>query len=243
MADYTRISVRRVFKRYKEMLREQGYPFPKSKLSLMHFRMVTDCYWVQFEETPHITWSTLAVLADDFKEIALNLQEESPSSPSLYQANLSSLGSFDKAWIKTESGYGLFKQQGEAAMFTELFVSRLCKHLEWPTQTEIKHPKWGWGFLDFTSAGKECLIHASEFEDYEPEEFLEEAGAKWLREEDLLDLKKIRFMDALICNTDRHGFNWGFLMDGKGRFTVAPNFDNNLNLFDIKIFCGTDLPI
>jgi hypothetical protein len=40
-------------------------------------------------------------------------------------------------------------------------------------------------------------------------------------------------MDAWICNTDRHEYNWGFLLNSETPMQIAPNYDNNLNLFDV----------
>lgn len=55
--------------------------------------------------------------------------------------------------------------------------------------------------------------------------------------------KKVFTLDFIVLNEDRHFHNLGIIMDGEGRYRVAPIFDNGKSLLNCNPSINRDRPI
>jgi hypothetical protein len=193
-----------------------------------HGATLSDNYWFKPKHS-RLHYSDVAFKADFFSGVALH-GEITPfgRKPSL-SPELTAIGSYEKCWKLQDGEWWMYKKENDLERFSECFISELGKALGFPmaeyviSGSDIKTKNFAKtvnfepmsGFLgsddSLASVFKVCLSLGQSF-------------AK--------DYLKILYLDALVCNGDRHNENCGFFRDKRtGQYlSLAPNFDNNIAL-------------
>lgn len=169
------------------------------------------------------------------------------------------LGSKSKFWFQHEGQDWLFKQARDStgedwAEKIAAEVAQLVGVNAARVELAIYQGRKGSASLSFMQAG-ESLVHGNEIlagqiVGYDPKKKLKQSDhtlgniiaavskmASERRDEVLVEFAGYTTLDALICNTDRHHENWGFLARAEGAqqawqapFRLAPSFDHASSL-------------
>lgn len=204
---------------------------------------VNDAYWVTpagFEGT----WANYNLFDNDLDEALALVAYTGYTTSQKRKAGLSTEwttnGQFPKAWRRIDGALQLYKGGTEgyanAGMepYSEYFTAQAAQafgvaHVpyeldEWKGKLASVCPlmhKPGTAFVPFWTAAEQSLFPAT----------LE--TARRISTSTFESLRTMYIFDALVCNTDRHANNYGFLRDNATGTIVgfAPLFDHNLALF------------
>lgn len=200
-----------------------------------HAATITDDYWIKSDHE-ELTFCDISFKDNYFADIALRgllvsfnreftHQELSSNTP-----ELTNIGSYEKCWKKENGYWYMYKQGNELEMFSEVFISRLSKHIGLPSadyESEdgvIKSKDFTEGIYNFEPMASLMGDNEEYVSNYDKLFHMNELlAAQYV---DLL------FMDTLCFNMDRHTYNYGLLRDKKTGdiVSMAPNFDNNIAL-------------
>lgn len=193
---------------------------------------LTDSYWIkEFEK-------------DDFLNLSLyrksnsQLIVETSLSGVIHELEkginpeLTNIGSFNKAWIKENDEWWLYKRGNEKNIYAEMFAYYLANELGMKIAT-YKVSDNMIASRNFTDENKMLEHYSSlkfKFKDKDIDDLIIYNNMKELGLEK--EYSDILFLDAIICNPDRHEYNFGIIRqsDTGNILTLAPNFDNNLAL-------------
>jgi len=92
-------------------------------------------------------------------------------------------------------------------------------------------------FVPFNEVGESTLDQDKETYQYDYEDIMQmlRDNSKLTNVEETIDsFWEIYILDAFLGNFDRHGANWGFIKE-KGKYSIAPVFDNGSSLFPALI--------
>ena len=205
---------------------------------------LTDCYWIKdikknsdecFEDISLYRKENIRTIS------ALSLSGRAVKIPSVANHEITNIGSFNKAWIKENNEWWLYKKGSLFNNYAELFTYELGKLLglnmatyKYAMHSEILEDKMLIASLNFTS--EEVMLehydsfryHFDDVELDDDEMILENFESIGLGEA----YKKMIMLDALVSNVDRHEYNFGVLkstLTGKV-LGFAPYFDHNLAL-------------
>jgi len=187
---------------------------------------VTDSFWIKSHGS-NISYDDVAFKTDIYAKAALC------GDPDIFllardsTPELTNIGSFNKGWRLRGGTWYLFKTGTELEIFSELFTSKLASLLSLDAVGYFIED----GYIV-------CKNFVAPSWDFEPAKSVIGEDCDYLKvypamrehglENEYMD---IIFMDAIVRNTDRHEFNFGFLTTACGEIKLAPNFDNNLALF------------
>lgn len=196
---------------------------------------ITDNYWIR-SENESLTYDEICYKENYFADIALkgsalSYDRELTAKELLSNTpELTNIGSFEKCWKLEDGCWYMYKQGNVLERFSEIFISKLSKHIGMPT-AEYEEKE---GFIrtkDFTEGKYNFEPMASlvgDNEDYafnydKLQEIHEELAKQYLN---------LLFTDTLCFNMDRHTYNYGLLRDKStgAIISMAPNFDNNIAL-------------
>ncbi|MNL91341.1 hypothetical protein D3C81_10740 [compost metagenome] len=147
---------------------------------------------------------------------------------------LTNIGSFNKAWIKIENTreWWLYKRGTKKQIYAELFTYYLGKQLGLDMAIYRRDSSFI-ASLNFTDNTK-YLEHYSTFRyRYNNISLNEEVVYNNFKITNVKLAEKylnILLLDAIMCNPDRHEYNFGVLKSAKTGEVIdlAPNYDNNL---------------
>ena len=200
-----------------------------------HCRTITDDFWFK-EDGSNLTFKDLVFKDDRLKDVALLGKFNSLEvDGEILTPELTNIGSFEKCWKVDEQGkWHLLKIANWKEMFSEVFVSRLCDYLNYPS-VQYNRVK------DLNVV--ECINFVEEGYWYEPMFSLIEENEDYEDNYNILnrldnlngtnlvkEYLQILFVDALVQNLDRHTFNYGLIVKEGKIIKMAQNFDNNLAL-------------
>lgn len=191
---------------------------------------ITDTYWVK-PDGSNLTWQQVRFHCNYFDTLALRGDLSAFSQKPSRTPELTNIGSFEKCWRLEDSRWWMYKTGNEQEQFSELFVERLGRLLDFP----MAHYERAGEYirtLDFTNGA------AVNFESAyglvgDNEDYLVNYRAFQNISQDLADqYLEIIMMDVICLNGDRHTENYGVLREpSTGEILrMAPNFDNNIAL-------------
>lgn len=203
---------------------------------------VTDTYWVK-EEDSALTWEEVDFTKAEFSGLALtgtyNDYCRAQRSKTRKTPKLTNTGSFEKCWRMRDGEWWLYKEGNPNELFSELFAYRLGKELGFA----MAEYRLGTRYI---KPGTRCILsrdftqrHRYNFEPIvalvgdSPDDYQRTYQKIYkLSPKAASDYVSLLFMDALLCNPDRHEYNFGFLSDPMTGDIIglAPNFDNNMAL-------------
>lgn len=203
---------------------------------------VTDTYWVK-EEDSALTWEEDDFTKAEFSGLALtgtyNDYCRAQRSKTRKTPELTNTGSFEKCWRMRDGEWWLYKEGNPNELFSELFAYRLGKELGFA----MAEYRLGTRYI---KSGTRCILsrdftqrHRYNFEPIvalvgdSPDDYQRTYQKIYkLSPKAASDYVSLLFMDALLCNPDRHEYNFGFLSDPMTGDIIglAPNFDNNMAL-------------
>lgn len=205
---------------------------------------MTDCYWIKdTQKDGDVTFEDVSLYRkENIKSIsALSISGRAARVPTSINHEITNIGSFNKAWIKEEDTWWLYKTGSVYNNYAELFTFYLGKRLglnmaiyKYGINAEVNETYPIIGSLNFTSE-EYMLEHYDSFryrfEDVELDDDeiisnnFKQVGLQKAYEEMLM-------LDAIVANTDRHEFNFGILKKVATGEVIgfAPCFDHNLAL-------------
>lgn len=212
----------------RRLVREMGLRMNAVSIVLANNAMcITDAYAV-FPSAAHYDYYADHIRFSTPSDAVLSLSTTGTSIakvPLSPNAELTNIGSFDKAWFRHADGWWLHKRGTTLNCLGEMVAQRLCIALHLP-HAEYE-PRLD-GIQSKNFADRHILEHYASYA------YIASPDAppwKVLPKHTLDDYYAMCFIDAVICNGDRHEFNFGVLKDDNGKVvSLAPNFDNNLSL-------------
>lgn len=204
---------------------------------------VNDCYWLD-DGRENLKFSEINLYDHRLDETLALIAYTGYSSSARHKIGLSSEwttnGQYPKAWRRMDGQLVLFKGGSEryanAGMepYSEYFAAQIAGVMGIPHVT-YDLQQWK-GKLAST-----CPLMNDRITAFVPfwaatqvSEFPQNLAVAYRAGSGIFEaLRTMLMFDALICNTDRHAGNYGFLRDNRsGKITsLAPLFDHNLSLF------------
>ena len=191
---------------------------------------LNDVHWV-VDDCDTATWGEVNLYTNSFSDALAfvaftGAAEHVPIDSS--SPEFTTNGMLAKCWRRKKGVTLLFKSGTQGAAnsgnepYSEFYAAQIADALG------LSHVAYGLAMFKGRLCST-CPLFTSERYGYLP------AGRVMTREEALVDSRfsDIFFFDALICNTDRHLGNFGYLVDNEKNEIVgpAPIFDNGYGLF------------
>lgn len=199
---------------------------------LVNSRVITDRYWVKAINN-NLQFCNVNLNESRMIDVITNHTVDLQMSNFTRAADLTSIGTYDKAWVNEGGTWWLSKIGTPNQIAAEIISYHVCLHFNIAVNTIRVVEKNMTQVKDFTDSGKKTLIHAHDY-------FGEESSAKAIYERlkiefdgSIAEEYKLRtIVDAVLYSWDRHNFNWGFLKNSEDNsIALAPVFDNNLAIF------------
>ncbi len=198
---------------------------------------LTDCYWIRHNEQERFEDFSLYQKHHNKFVMETSLSGAIHQLTRVINTELTNIGSFNKAWIKTDNNWYLCKKGDAKSFYAELFACKLGKILgmsmaEYKFNSELAVIETK-NFTSETQMLEHYATLKSKFGNYsEVEEKLIAAGMASISNECYIEYTNMLLLDGLISNFDRHEYNFGVLKstDTGKILRFAPNFDNNLAL-------------
>lgn len=194
---------------------------------------LTDTFWIKESEDEKFTQLSLYKKKHNALIVETSISGVIHELPKIVNPELTNTGSFNKAWIKENDGWWLYKRQNIKHVYAEMFTYKLGNALGMNMARYKIINSNIIASLNFTNENKNLEHYFSfkyKFKNREPNDII---VAKNMESIGLLEpYLDILFLDALVCNPDRHEFNFGVLKrPSTGEvIALAPNYDNNLAL-------------
>lgn len=206
---------------------------------------LTDCYWI-VEEDFNGTFKEYNLYENKFNTdlslVALTGYGKVKKQDFISSPEFITNGMLKKSWRKDKDGNIYLYKGGTSGgsntgkePYSEFYASQIAKKLE------LDYVEYGLSKWKKTLCSTCKLFTSLEFSYVPIYEFVNKMSLKKVGEY-IKDLDEkfydsfvdMLLFDAIICNTDRHYGNFGFLVDNKTNKPVkfAPIFDNGLSLFN-----------
>lgn len=205
---------------------------------------ITDCYWIKdTQKDGELTFEDVSLYRKiNIKSIStLSISGRAARVPMSINHEITNIGSFNKAWIKEDSVWWLYKTGSIYNHYAELFTFYLGKRLgmdmgsyKYAVIPEVNAHEHFMASLNFTSE-EYMLEHYDSFRYRFGDVSLEDDEVILNNFKEVgLDVayENMLILDALVANIDRHEFNFGVLkkVDTGEVVRFAPYFDHNLAL-------------
>lgn len=178
---------------------------------------LTDVFWVRIQGE-NVRFSEINLydnhLNNAFVDVSLRGRQLTVQNGELAQ-DLSTLGSFPKAWIRTERGFCLLKDGGKDAVENEILASRICQCFTCSQvlYTESMYDRQKVAVSEIMTSKEYSIVSREAFEIYAVNQGID--AQEYILKLDAYSFYMMNILDYLIGNTDRHWGNWGFLVDNK----------------------------
>lgn len=205
---------------------------------------MTDCYWIKdTEKNNDESFQELSLYRkENIRTIsALSLSGRAVRVPTVTNHEITSIGSFNKAWIKEEDEWWLYKKGNIYNNYAELFTYEIGKLLginmaeyKFEAHNEIQEEKPLIASHNFTN--EEIMLEHYDSFRYRFDDVELEDDEVILQNFESIGLGKayrdMIMLDALVSNVDRHEYNFGVLKSTATGEVLgfAPYFDHNLAL-------------
>lgn len=205
---------------------------------------MTDCYWIKDMQNDHqASFSEISLYRkENIRSIsALSISGRAVDIPSVQNHEITNIGSFNKAWVKEEAEWWLYKGGSVYNNYAELFTYYLGRKLNFNMakyKFSSHHHLTDRGSLiaslNFTN--EHCMLEHYDSFRYRFNEVELSDDKKILENMKSIGLEKeyvnMLIVDALVANVDRHEFNFGVIKSTVTGELIgfAPYFDHNLSL-------------
>lgn len=194
---------------------------------------ITDTYWFK-SDTSNLNYEDVRAKNNNLWRLSLNGDTDYWNFQAGSTPDLTTVGSFEKCWIREHNLWYLIKSGSKQEIFSELFAYKLGTALGFHMAEYARYQLKGREYIKSRN-----FVELNQ--NFEPmysilgnnEDLMINANAiKNLSGTALKNYIDIMFLDTIIRNFDRHTFNYGVIRDAiTGKFlSIAPNFDNNLSL-------------
>ncbi|MBC7960606.1 MAG: hypothetical protein H7X94_12115 [Vallitaleaceae bacterium] len=213
------------------LLKKMQLPNSKAELVIANKALnLTDTFWIKEVEGEKYSDFCIQRKSSNPYIVNTSLSGDLVQINRMYNAELTNIGSFDKAWIKENNQWYLVKKGNAKSIYAELFSYKLGKYLGLPMANyQVKD-----GLLyspNFTNESKILEHYASYRYKFEKLDIDEKTVRNNLLTVGLDEqYLNILFLDAVVSNIDRHEHNYGVIKSSStgNLIGLAPNFDNNL---------------
>lgn len=195
---------------------------------------ITDTYWVR-EKGSSLTYEEVLFHTDELAMTALHGNSDGFKYRKGDTPELTNTGSYEKCWLKKNSGWCLLKKENPREAFSEIFTSEFARNLGFRSvQYAYDEKNSSVVSKDFTNEGNLCLEEAAGIigEDHDDFEKNYQVFSE-MRPGFAEEYQRLLFIDAVCMNYDRHSYNYGVMRDPDSGeiISMAPNYDNNLSLY------------
>lgn len=193
---------------------------------------LTDCYWIRKDGNENFENLSLYrkgnykfIIETSLSGIIHELQKE-------INTELTNIGSFNKAWVKENNQWWLYKRGNQNNNYAELFTYYLGNEFG----MNIAEYKISNGMViskNFTDENNMLEHYGSLKYKFQNKDIDDVVIYNNLKELNLhKEYADILLLDSIVCNPDRHEYNFGVIKDSNtgNILKLAPNFDNNLSL-------------
>lgn len=182
-----------------------------------HCLSLTDIYWVRTIDE-NIFYRDINLyenhLNNAFVDVSLRGKQMTVQNDSLIP-DLSTNGTFPKAWIRTEDGFWLLKDGDSSTVENELLASRICQCFQ------CRQVVYKEDYFENEKVSVSKIMTSLQYSIVSREAF-EIYGCnneidvnQYILELDAYHYYMMNILDYLVGNTDRHWGNWGFLVDNE----------------------------
>ena len=180
-----------------------------------HCLSLTDIYWVKREEEK-ITFREINLfenhLSNAFVDVALRGRQMTIENSHLIADDLSTNGSFPKAWLRKNNTFWLLKDGGSLAVENEILASKICQCFQC-NQVVYSEELFDGTLVSCSkimTSLKYSLVSREAFEVFALN--LNMNALDYILELDSYSYYMMNILDYLVGNTDRHCGNWGLLV-------------------------------
>lgn len=182
-----------------------------------HCVSLTDIFWVRMSEE-ELQFADINLydnhLGNALVDIALRGRQMTVTNEELAR-DLSTGGSFPKAWIREANGFRLLKDGGEDVVRRELLASRICQCFDFRQVRYRLYRYEGQRVTesDIITTKESSIVTKAAFDVYAQNHDMDTVA--YCCELDAKTYYGMNILDYLVGNTDRHPENWGFLVENK----------------------------
>ena len=180
-----------------------------------HCLSLTDIYWVKREEEK-ITFREINLfenhLSNAFVDVSLRGRQMTIENSHLIADDLSTNGSFPKAWLRKNNTFWLLKDGGSLAVENEILASKICQCFQC-NQVVYSEELFDGTLVSCSkimTSLKYSLVSREAFEVFALN--LNMNALDYILELDSYSYYMMNILDYLVGNTDRHWGNWGLLV-------------------------------
>ena len=180
-----------------------------------HCLSLMDIYWVK-EQSETISFHEINLfenhLDNTFADVSLRGKQMTIQNQHLIADDLSTNGSFPKAWIRKGGDFYLFKDGGNYAVENEILASRICQCFRC---NQVIYTQDSFEGLPVSSSK---LMTSLEYSIVSKEAFdifainQDMNAMEYILDLDGYSYYMMNILDYLVGNTDRHWGNWGLLI-------------------------------
>lgn len=195
---------------------------------------LNDSFWVKSVDDS-LSWYDVSLYQNDFDDVIANTAFSGGTDQRLISTTspeFSTNGQYAKCWIRNEKGIHLIKSSGNGhEIYSEVYASQLAHRL--------CHNSVDYSITEFNGQlVSQCSLFTSEDVGYVPAiKYIDSDRVNVLLNyftslgfDD--EFRRMVILDGIILNEDRHGGNYGFLVnnDTQEILGMAPIFDHNRSL-------------
>lgn len=223
---------------YKLLSNAVQFPDSSERNTALWLMLITraisleDRYWINDNKS----WSDVNPLLNKKVDTLLPvaLDEDMPKDLTFESVEYTTGGSARKAWKRESKGFYLYKSK---RWEYEVLASQVLDALG------MKHVHYEPAVL-FGKSMCKCPCMSNEYLSRVPASDIRDTTPnfnKWVFDNFREDFMIMNIVDYLICNTDRHGQNWGFWMHNKtGELCgLHPLFDHNWSFSEVAMLHGS----
>lgn len=194
-----------------------------------HCVSLIDVHWVR-EEGEEISFEQINLYDNSLNEAIVELSLRGKSltvtnmelvTPKDVAPDLSTRGLFPKAWIRNDDTFVLLKDGGTDTVRRELLASCICQCFDIP---QVIYESGVFRGVPVTrskivTSKSYSIVPMRAYEEYCVEcdlDYLEE-----VKQLDSISYYGMNILDYLTGNTDRHGENWGLLVDNETNMPIS----------------------
>lgn len=178
---------------------------------------LTDIFWVR-EAGEKVSFEEINLyenhLDNAFVDVALRGRQMTVEKHS-FARDISTNGSFPKAWVRRDGQFWLYKDGGERAVEDELLASKVCQcfRCDQVVYQEGTYDGRRVSVSRLMTTPEQSIVSREAFEVWARNR--DRDPLEWILKLDSYSFYMMNLLDYLIGNTDRHWGNWGLLVDNR----------------------------
>ena len=181
-----------------------------------HCLSLSDIYWVKYKGE-NLSFSSINLyenhLSNAFVDISLKGKQMTVENSSLIANDISTVGCFPKAWLRSGDGFLLLKDGGRDYVNNEILASKICQCFD------CRQVKYDLFEFENQSVSVSKIITSLEYGAVSRKAFEIYCANKsidpmeYILRLDAYGYYMMNILDYLVGNTDRHWENWGLLVN------------------------------